>query len=162
MKRRHFDEFMAALFGITALVFSGCANQSVTMQQSKRSLYDRLGGETAIKTVVNDFVDRTAANPKVNFARKGTDYEWQATPENVKHVKEKLVEQICAASGGSQKYTGRDMKSVHRGMMISNTEFDALAADLIATLDKFKIPKAEKDELLQIVGGLRGDVVGVK
>ena len=126
----------------------------------KKSLYERLGGETAIKAVVDDFVGRLAENPKVNITRKGSGRtEWKATPENVDRVKKLLVEQICSATGGPQKYTGRDMKTVHAGMNISDAEFDAAGADLKTTLDKFKVPQAEQDELMKIIVSTRGDIV---
>lgn len=139
---------------------SGCNRCEVCSTGAKPSLYDRLGGEAAIKAVVDDFVGRISENPKVNITRKGSGRtEWQATPANVDRVKKLLVEQICSATGGPQKYSGRDMKTVHAGMNISDAEFDAAGADLKATLDKFKVPAAEQDELMKIIVGTRGDIV---
>jgi hemoglobin len=66
---------------------------------------------------------------------------------------------IAVAAGGPQKYTGRDMKSVHRGMKITDAEFNALAADLTASLNKFKVPAKEQKELLAAVEGTRKDIV---
>lgn len=129
------------------------------MAMTDASLYQRLGGEPAIKAVVDDFVGRAASDPKVNFTRKGTTAEWQATPENVAHLKAKLVEFIAVAAGGPQKYTGRRMKSSHAGMKITNAEFNALAADLKASLDKFNVPAREQSELLAAVEGTRKDIV---
>ena len=130
--------------------------------EEKKSLYMRLGGEPAIKAVVDDFVGRAASNPKVNFTRAGSPAEWKATDENVAKLKKHLVQMVCAVSGGPQKYEGRDMKSSHAGMKITNAEFDAIAGDLIATLKKFNVPQAEIDELVGIVAGTRGDIVEVK
>lgn len=124
-----------------------------------KSLYERLGGEAAVKAVVDDFVARAAADPKVNFTRKGTAAEWQATPENVAHLKKGLVQLIGAVTGGPQKYEGRSMKDTHRGMRISDAEFNALAADLKATLDKFKVPEKEQGELFRIIESTRKDIV---
>ena len=62
--------------------------------------------------------------------------------------KAKLVDQICEASGGPCKYTGKDMKTAHAGMGITDADFNALVEDLVATLDKFKVPEKEKGELL--------------
>lgn len=125
-------------------------------------LYERLGGEAALRAVVDDFVARTAANPKVNFTRKGTANEWKATPENVNHLKKMLVEFVGMATGGPQKYTGKSMKDVHKGMKITRDEFNALVADLRATLDKFKVPAKEQEELLKIVRSTYADIVEVK
>jgi truncated hemoglobin YjbI len=126
-----------------------------------KTLFDRLGGLPAITAVVDDFVGRAASDPKVNFTRKGTPAEWKATPESVAHLKEKLVELIAETTGGPVKYTGRDMKSTHKGMGITEAEFNAIAADLKATLDKFKVPAKEQDELFAIVGSTKADIVEV-
>ena len=71
-----------------------------------------------------------------------------------------LVDQICTGTGGPCTYTGRDMKSVHAGMRISDAEFDALVGDLVKALDKFKVPEKEKGELLGVLGPMKGDIVG--
>jgi hemoglobin len=124
-----------------------------------KTLYERLGGEAAIKAVIDDFVARAAANPKVNFTRKGTTAEWKPTPAGIDHLKKMLVDLVGSVTGGPQKYTGRNMKDVHKGMKITQAEFDALASDLKATLDKFKVPAKEQDELLKIVASTAPDIV---
>ena len=126
---------------------------------NEKSLYERLGGEDALTAVVDDFVARTASNPKVNFTRKGTPQEWNATPENVAKLKRRLVTFIAEATGGPKKYDGKDMKSAHAGMQITSAEFDALAADLAASLDKFKVPAKEKNELMAIAASTKGAMV---
>jgi uncharacterized protein (TIGR03000 family) len=125
----------------------------------EKSLYERLGGEKALKAVIDDFVARAAADPKVNFARKGTAREWKATPENVAKLKAGLTRMLGAATGGPQKYTGRSMKDVHKGMAISDREFAALADDLKASLDKLKVPPKLQDELLALVAATGADIV---
>lgn len=122
-------------------------------------LYERLGGEPAITLVVDDFVARGAANPSVNFTRKGTSHEWQATPENLDHLKKMLVQFICHHAGGPHRYEGRDMKAVHQGMRITDAEFDALAIDLKASLAKLRAPTGAQAELMAIVESTRKDIV---
>ena len=124
-----------------------------------KSLYERLGGEPAVTAVVDEFVARAASNPAVNFTRKGTAREWQATPENVAKLKKHLVQFVCSVAGGPQTYEGRDMKTVHEGMQITNAQFDAIAGDLQGALAKFNVPQKEQDELLGAVGTLRGQIV---
>jgi hemoglobin len=63
------------------------------------------------------------------------------------------------ATGGPNKYEGRAMKPTHAGMGITEAEFRALAGDLIASLDKFKVPQKEKDELITIVASTKKDIV---
>lgn len=148
------------LLATTTFLATGCESGGRRAGDSRpESLYVRLGGEPAITAVVADFVERSAANPQVNFTRQGTGYAWEATPANVEHLKKRLVQFICVATGGPQKYEGRDMKTVHAGMKISADEFDALAADLAASLDKFNVPEREKDELLAIAASTKPDIV---
>ena len=133
-----------------------------TQPVQEKSLYERLGGDKAIEAVIDDFVPRAAANPKVNFTRKGTAAEWDPTPENVARLKKGLVDLIGMVTGGPQKYSGGDMKTVHAGMKISNAEFDALAGDLVATLKQFNVPQAEQQELLGIIAATREAIVEKK
>jgi len=118
-----------------------------------RSLYDRLGGKESVVAVVDDFVARAAADSGINAKFARTD---------VPRLKEMLVEQVCAVTGGPVTYTGRGMRETHDGMGVTAGEFDALVADLVATLNQFKVPTTEQQELLGILGSLRGDIVEVE
>jgi len=128
-------------------------------KESIQSLVDRLGGDAAIRAVVDDFVPRALADDRVNFTRRGTPREWQATPQNVAKFKERMVEFIGVATGGPQKYEGQDMGTAHKGMKITDAEFDALAHDLKISLEKLNVPARENKELLEIVGSARGVIV---
>jgi hemoglobin len=120
---------------------------------ARQTLYERLGGKNAIVAVVDDFVARCAADSRINpkFAR--TD---------VPRLKSMLVDQVTAASGGPATYTGRSMRETHDGMGVTAGEFDALVADLVATLKKFNVPDAEQQDLLGVLGPLRSDIVEVE
>jgi hemoglobin len=125
------------------------------------SLYTRLGGEPAIKAVCADFVGRAANDPKVNFFRKDVPGypEWKPSPAELDAFNKHLVEFVEMAAGGPQKYEGRSMKDAHAGMKITNAQFDAIAGDLSASLDKFNVPAKEKGELMAAVAGTRKDIV---
>jgi len=116
------------------------------------SLYDRLGGKDAITAVVDDFVANVAADTRINARFANTD---------IPHLKQMLVDQVCQATGGPCTYTGKSMLDAHRGMKITEAEFNALVEDLTRSLDKFKVPEREKTELLTALGGMKGDIVGV-
>ena len=134
-----------------------CADKGAMMT---KTLYERLGGEPAVRAVVDDFVGRAAADPQVNFTRKGEgNTEWAVTPEHVEHLKQGLRDFVCVAAGGPCKYMGMDMKSAHAAMHITDMQFNAIAADLKASLDKFKVPAREQNELLSAVDGTRKDIV---
>ncbi|WP_447976977.1 group I truncated hemoglobin [Candidatus Nitrospira bockiana] len=136
------------------LTAAGCASEGTMTGTSHRaaapSLYERLGKKEAITAVVDDFVARVANDSRINgkFANA-----------NLPRLKSLLVEQICAASGGPCTYTGRDMKSAHAGMGITGEQFDALVGDLVATLNTFKVPEREKNELLGALGPMKKDIV---
>jgi hemoglobin len=120
------------------------------MLAPKRTLYERLGGLPAITAVVDDFVGNVARDRRINgfFAKT-----------NIPRLKFLLVQQICQASGGPCIYTGRDMKSAHRGMGVAGRHFDALVQDLGRTLNKFKVPAQEQKELVAALAPLKKDIV---
>jgi hemoglobin len=51
------------------------------------------------------------------------------------------------------------MKATHAGMGVSSDDFDALVGDLVTTLNKFKVPEREKNELLGALRPMKGDIV---
>lgn len=119
------------------------------------SLFTRLGGMPAVTAVVNDFVDRILADDRVNnwFAHAAS------SPEAAKAYKAKLADFICQGTGGPCKYTGADMISAHRGRGVTEGAFNAVVSDLVATLDKFKVPEKEKGQLLGILGPMKPAIV---
>jgi hemoglobin len=125
----------------------------------QKPLWERLGGEKAVRAVVKDFVAAAAADPKVNFTRDG---KYQLDEKGVARLEQLLVELISETTGGPLQYTGRNMKEIHAGMKITNGEFDALAVQLVIVLNKYKVPDAEKKELLKIVESTRQHIVEVK
>ncbi|MDP9245136.1 MAG: group 1 truncated hemoglobin [Chloroflexota bacterium] len=116
-------------------------------------LFDRLGGKAAITSVVADFRKRVAEDARINakFARS-----------DMPRLEVMLVDQVCEATGGPCRYTGRGMRDAHQGMSVTTAEFNALVEDLVATLNGFKVPKAEQDELLGILGPLKTEIVEVE
>ena len=134
---------------ILALV--GCADTG-TMSAGK-SLYDRLGGKGAISAVIDQFVANVAADTRINGRFATTD---------IPKLKGHLIDQVCMATRGPCNYSGRDMKTTHAGMKISNEDFGALVEDLAKALDTFKVPAAEKGELLSLLGSMKKDIVEVQ
>ncbi len=96
------------------------------------SLFDRLGGKAAITSVVADFRKRVAEDARINakFARS-----------DMPRLEAMLVDQVCEATGGPCRYTGRGMRDAHQGMRVTTGEFNALVDDLVATLNGFKVPQ---------------------
>jgi hemoglobin len=136
-----------------AVCVSLLASASYAQQAPQPTLYERLGGKPAITAVVDDFVGNVAADARINGFFAKTD---------IARLKELLVEQICAGSGGPCTYTGRDMRSTHAGMGVGDVHFSALVEDLVKTLDKFKVPQREKQELLSVIGPMKTDIVSMR
>ena len=134
-----------------AFLLAGCGDM-MSSQSKPPSLYQRLGGQPAIVAVVDDFVGNVAADNRINKYFAKTD---------ISHLKAMLVAQICAGTGGPCSYTGKSMRETHRGMGVTDADFGALVGDLTKTLDKFKVPAKEQQELLGILGPMKTDIVGV-
>ncbi|MBM4440707.1 MAG: group 1 truncated hemoglobin [Candidatus Rokubacteria bacterium] len=118
------------------------------------SLYRRLGGREGISGVVDDFVTNMVADNRVNARFKGMK------PPEVFKLKAHLSDQICDATGGPCSYLGRDMKTTHKGMKITEAEWNATVENLTKALDKRKVGAKEKTELLGAIAPMKGDIVG--
>ena len=127
--------------------------------QNQPSLYERLGGVYSIATVVDDFIDRVMADPRLNANPAVDEAHHKVPPAGFKYL---ATEMVCWAAGGPQKYTGRSMADSHRHLNITPQEWEAFMADLQQTLDKFKVPAAEQAELRAIVQSTYGDIVVTK
>jgi hemoglobin len=123
-----------------------------------KSLFERLGGKEAIKLVVDKFVSNVLADASIQpfFAITANE------PGRADKLKVHLVEQICQVTGGPCAYKGRDMKTAHTGMGITNPQFDSLVSALVGALEHYKVAKKEQDELLGILGPLREVIVEKK
>lgn len=141
---------------LTVFLAGLAAWSSVAALSAKEpSLYKSLGGRKAIVAVVDEFVGRVAADSRINGFFKQT----ASDPARLASFKGKLVDQICQASGGPCKYTGKSMKEAHMGMGISSADFNALVEDLVGALDKFNVKPEDKNALLSVLGPMKGDIV---
>jgi len=119
----------------------------------KKTLYERLGGYDAISAVANDLLPRLQADSRL--ARF-----WQHRGEDgIKREKQLLIDFLCASAGGPMYYTGRDMKTSHKGMKISEADWSAFLGHVNATLDAFKVPQAEHSEVVAFVQSTKRDIV---
>jgi hemoglobin len=145
-----FTRYLAA--AATAVVIAG----STLVHAQQATLYKRLGGYDAIAAVVDEFVPRVATDPQLGkyFVGAGKDTQM--------HIRQLAVDFICHATGGPCVYIGRPLKQAHAGLGITEGEWDIAVKHLVATLDKLKVGKPERDELLTAVGGLKMDIVEKK
>ncbi len=133
---------------LAAAVLGACATVP------EPSLYKRLGGRDAIAFVVDDFVANLVADARVSGRFKAMK------PPEVNQLKSHLADQICEATGGPCAYLGRDMKATHKGMQVTEAEWNATVENLAKALDKRQVQQREKDELLGALGGMKKDIVG--
>jgi len=120
------------------------------------SLYDQLGGVYGIAPLVEDFVDRLwrnpviIANPAVAEARK-------------RYAKASLVflltEYLCDKTGGPMVYRGRDMKTAHAGLQISDKEWRAMIGDLRRSMSRFSVPEEAQEDLIGIIEPTKKEIV---
>jgi hemoglobin len=142
-----------AVAGAASVALANAAQMSSAKKEKR--LYDRLGKKKAITAVVDQFVANVAADNRINsfFAATASD------PKRLSAFKAKLVDQICQATGGPCKYTGKNMKAAHMGMGVSSADFTALVEDLVKALDNSSVGETEKNELLRALGGMKSDIV---
>src|SRR5205814_4448460 len=103
------------------------------MSDKKKTLYERLGGYEAIAAVATDLLSRLRADPQLGrfWAHRGED--------GITREKQLLVDFLCANAGGPMYYRGRDMALAHRGMCISNSDWDVFLCHAAATLSTFQV-----------------------
>jgi hemoglobin len=120
------------------------------------SLYERLGGVYAIATVVDDFIDRIMDDARLNANPKVNEAHHKVARAGFKYL---VSEQVCEATGGPQRYTGRSMYDSHADLEITEQEWQAFLDDFKQTLDKFGVPETEQAELFAIVDSTKNDIV---
>ena len=122
---------------------------------SDRTLYQRLGGYDAISAVASDLLPRLQADARL--ARF-----WQNRGEDgLKREKQLLIDFLCSSAGGPMYYTGRDMKTSHKGMKITEADWSAFLGHLHATLTAFQVPQSERDDVVAFVQSTKADIVEV-
>jgi hemoglobin len=114
------------------------------------SLYTRLGGEAVVSQVVDQVVNTITQDPRVNRSFDQV---------NLVRLKSKLIEHVCAITGGGCVYTGDEIKQVHKGLKITEFEFYAQVAALRQALDEHGVGEREKNELLAILAPMKRLVV---
>ena len=121
--------------------------------QNKNSLYKRLGGYDALAAVTDEFIKALATDPKLGRFFVG------ASDNSKMRIRQLVVDQLCAATGGPCIYIGRDMKSSHKGLGITEEDWNIAVKHLVNTLTKFKVPEKEQKEVAAAIMGLKADIV---
>ena len=149
--RRRFANFTA----VAPFVFltASCASFGHGGPPPTASLYTRLGGFEALAAVTDDILAREVKDPVIAPFFKGLE------ARDVQRIRQHLLDQLCAASGGPCFYPGRDMKAVHGEMEITEAAWNAFTGHIGETLAAFKVGEREQNELVVIVASLKKDIV---
>lgn len=126
------------------------------MNTSNGKIWDALGGEKVLANVVDRFVDLITANPKVNYTRDG---RYPINDQVLKYSKRAALDFISAATGGPHSYSGKPIREIHKGMRISNQEFDAAVADFQQALQENGVPPDLVQTAVAMVNTTRSQIV---
>jgi hemoglobin len=123
------------------------------MNMTEKTLYERLGGYDAISAVVNDLLPRLMSDPRLGrfWENRGKD--------GIKREEQLLIDFLCSSAGGPLLYTGRDNKTSHKGMGISESDWELFIGHLNATLEKFQLPQQERSDVIEFIESTKADIV---
>jgi len=138
---------------LSGLLLAGMLSAPVYAQAKEKSLYERLGGYDAISAVVNELAVRLVTDKKLGVYFKGL------SNDSKRRLIAHLTDFVCSATGGPCIYTGRDMKTAHEGLGITEEDWDRFVKITKEVLDKFKLPAREQQEFLQAVAPLKSVIV---
>ena len=93
-------------------------------------------------------------------AELGRYYRYRGD-DGIQREEQLLVDFLCSSAGGPMYYTGRDMKTLHIGMKLSESDWSALLVHLNATLETFQVPQAERDDVVAFIESTKADIVEV-
>jgi len=117
------------------------------------TLYTRLGGYDGITAVVMDLGPRLMGDPKLGrfWAHRGED--------GIKREVQLLVNFLCTVTGGPMVYTGRDMKTTHKGMRLDHQDWQLFIGHLNATLDHLGASGPDRDAVVSFIESTKGEIV---
>lgn len=120
---------------------------------SDKSLYERLGGYDGLTAFANDLLPRLESDPQLGrfWQNRGDD--------GIAREKQLLVDYLSSAAGGPMYYTGRDMKTTHKGMQISESDWSIFLQHAGATLAALQVPTQECDDVVAFALSLKDDIV---
>jgi len=137
----------------TILLACGLAGNTASGQDKPgKTLYERIGRYDGIAIIVDFYLKGIRADPQfVRFSGRGAD--------SLARARQLLKDQLCGLTGGPCLYIGRDMKTAHGGLAITDSEWSASNKYMAIALDKSHIPQREKEEFLTLVESLRRHIV---
>ena len=120
---------------------------------SDQTLYQRLGGYDAIAAATDDLLGRLLSDPLLK------DYWKGKSQDSLRKDRQLIVDFLVAAAGGPAFYSGRDMKTSHAGLGITEREWELFMDHTRAMLEHLQVAPREQDEVFDFLTGLKADVV---
>lgn len=127
--------------------------RSFAQEKPAKSLYERMGGYNVIAGLVDNFIAQLGKDPA--FKRFGGG----RAQDSLVRTRQLVVDQICNLTGGPCAYIGRDMKTAHGGLAVTQEEWDSSMKKWGVALDDFKMQDPERQEFIDMIAKLRPDIV---
>jgi hemoglobin len=134
-------------------MFDANQRRKTMSEAAEKSLYARLGGYDAIAAATDDLLGRLTSDPQLGIYWRGH------SKDSMKRDRQLVVDFLGAALGGPVIYRGRDMKTSHEGLGISESDWQVFVKHTGATLDKFGVQGKEREEFLAAAASLKGEIV---
>lgn len=145
---------MKFVIALLLLVLTACAASPPRPPATAKpndALFRELGGLPAITAVVDRLLAKIDNDLRINLFFEKTDHA---------DLRRLVIDQLCEATGGPCKYTGRSMEEAHSGLRLTDQDFSAFVEDLITAMNELNVPKASQDKLLAVLSPMKPQVVG--
>ena len=145
---------MKIVTSLLCLLLAACATSQPHPPAAAKpsdALFRELGGLPAITAVVDRLLAKVDNDLRINLFFEKTDHA---------DLRRLVIEQLCEATGGPCKYTGRSMEEAHSGLRLTDQDFSAFVEDLIAAMNELNVPKSSQDKLLALLSPMKPQVVG--
>jgi hemoglobin len=116
------------------------------------SLYNDIGGSAAVNAAVDLFYEKVLADDRVKHFFADVDMAGQ---------RGKQRKFLAYAFGAPMMYDGKDMRSAHADMKLTEEHFNAIAEHLRATMEDLNVPGELIDQAMKIVAGTHDDVLNL-
>jgi len=155
-------------FSLTLLVAAsllgtlGACKKNAEAPVAATSLYERLGGLPAVSAVVDQFITNVVAETMTSNSKLKRTFDPLIQSGNsyrVASLRNHLIDQIGQAAGGPLVYKGLSMPVAHKGMNITEVEFNALVAELGKAMASKGVPTAQQTEVVNILAPLKSSIV---
>lgn len=153
--RRRVSPLRVVVF-LAALVAASMIPTGRSFTQDKpagKTLYQRMGGYDVVVGVVDAFLAQLRKDPAFERFGGGRSHD------SLVRSRQLVIDQICFLAGGPCTYIGRDTKTAHAGLKITDKEWDASIQMFKVALIDQKVAAPEQQEFLAMIEKLRPDVV---